>query len=157
MDLLLRFKWFLWTFGRFKVPMIGYLKPKLIKLNDNEIVIKVALNKRSKNHLNTMYFGALAVGADLAGGLYAFYHAFKVQSKVSVVFKSFQSQFLRRPEKDVFFICSQGEIVKQMIAEARATGERINKLLDIRALINYDTSPEEVAYFNLELSIKVQQ
>ena len=63
-----RFKFFLWRFSRFKVAMIGYLKPRLIKLTEQDIVICLPLRRRSRNHLNSMYFGALAVGADLAGG-----------------------------------------------------------------------------------------
>ena len=150
-----RFKLFLWHFGHFKVPLIGHLRPKLISLDDKQVVAKLALNRRSKNHLNSMYFGALAVGADLAGGLHSFYHADRAKVKTSVVFKSFQAQFLRRPESDVYFVCDMGEDVKAMIEESLRTGERINKPIKIKAFINYPSNPEEVANFILELSIKV--
>ena len=153
--ILIRFKFFMWTFGRFKVPLIGYLKPHLITLTDNEIVIKLKLNRRSKNHLQSMYFGALAVGADLAGGLHAFYHADLAKVKLSLAFKSFQAQFLKRPESDVYFVCSMGERVKDMIAESQKTGQRINKPLEVTAYTNYPQQPEEVARFVLELSLKV--
>ncbi len=33
-----------------------------------------------------MYFGALAVGADLAGGMHGFYHAKHAQVKISLAF-----------------------------------------------------------------------
>lgn len=150
-----RFKLFLWSFGHFKVPLIGHLRPKLIKLDADEIIVKLPLSRRSKNHLNSMYFGALAVGADLAGGMHSFYHADLAKLKVSIAFKSFQAQFLRRPETDVFFICSQGAVVKAMIEESKATQQRVNKPIEIKAVINYPTNPEEVANFILELSVKV--
>ncbi|ASQ47160.1 PaaI family thioesterase [Legionella clemsonensis] len=155
MKTLTRFKLFLLTFGRFKVPLIGHLKPKLIKLNAQEIVVKLPLTRRSKNHLNSMYFGALAVGADLAGGMHSFYHANQAKVKASVVFKSFQAQFLRRPETDVYFVCSQGDTVKAMIDESKATQQRVNQPIEIKAFINYPDSPEEVANFILELSVKI--
>ncbi|KTD32513.1 aromatic compounds catabolism [Legionella moravica] len=155
MSIFTRFKFFLWYFGRFKVAMIGYLKPRLIKLTDSDIVICLPLKRRSRNHLNSMYFGALAVGADLAGGLHGFYHAERAACKTSLVFKSFQAQFLKRPESDVYFVCSEGESVKKMIEDSKASGERINKPLIIKAYTNYLTEPEEVADFILELSIKV--
>ena len=154
-SLLTRFKFFIWCFGRFKVPLIGHLKPRLIKLTDQEIVIKLKLNRRSKNHLNSMYFGALAIGADLAGGLHGFYHAEQANVKLSLAFKSFQAQFLRRPESDVFFICTMGDTVREMIIESQKTGERINKPLNVSAYIQYPQQPEEVARFILELSLKV--
>ena len=155
MKALTRFKFFMWSFSRFKVPLIGYLRPHLITLTDNEIVIKLKLNRRSKNHLQSMYFGALAVGADLAGGLHAFYHAERAKVKLSLAFKSFQAQFIRRPEADVYFVCDMGEIVKEMIASSKITGQRINKPLNVTAYTNYPQQPEEVARFTLELSLKV--
>ncbi|HAU0351801.1 TPA: DUF4442 domain-containing protein, partial [Legionella pneumophila] len=127
MSPLTQFKFFLWFFSHFKVALIGYLKPKLIQLTDNEIVVRLPLTRRSRNHLHSMYFGALAVGADIAGGLHGFYHAKQAKCKVSLAFKSFQAQFLRRPESDVYFICTEGDVVKKMIEESKKSGERINK------------------------------
>ncbi|CEG58100.1 PaaI family thioesterase [Legionella fallonii] len=155
MKTLTRFKFFLWYFSHFKVAMIGYLKPRLIKISEKEIVICLPLRRRSRNHLNSMYFGALSVGADLAGGLHGFYHAELAQCKMSLVFKSFQAQFLRRPESDVYFVCNEGEVVKGMIEESQSSKERVNKPITIKAYTNYLTQPEEVANFILELSIKV--
>jgi acyl-coenzyme A thioesterase PaaI-like protein len=135
--------------------MIGYVRPRLILLNESTIVIRVPLTRRTRNHLDSMYFGALAVGADLAGGFHGFYHADLAKCTVSLAFKSFQAQFLRRPEEDVYFVCNDGELVKAMIAESKTNGERINKPLLIKAYTNYPHQPEEVADFILELSIKV--
>ncbi|HAU0473237.1 TPA: DUF4442 domain-containing protein, partial [Legionella pneumophila] len=147
MSPLTQFKFFLWFFSHFKVALIGYLKPKLIQLTDNEIVVRLPLTRRSRNHLHSMYFGALAVGADIAGGLHGFYHAKQAKCKVSLAFKSFQAQFLRRPESDVYFICTEGDVVKKMIEESKKSGERINKPIHIKAYINYLTHPEEIADF----------
>lgn len=155
MSMFTRFKFFLWYFGHFKVAMIGYLKPRLIKLSDEDIVVMLPLRRRSRNHLNSMYFGALAVGADLAGGLHGFYHAELAKCKVSLAFKSFQAQFLRRPESDVYFVCTEGTKVKSMIEESKISGERINKPVNIKAYTDYLSQPEEVADFILELSVKV--
>lgn len=150
-----RFKLFFWYFRHFKVAMIGYLKPRLIQLSEEEIVICLPLNRRSRNHLNSMYFGALAVGADLAAGLHGFYHADLAQCKVSLVFKSFQAQFLRRPESDVYFVCSEGNTVKAMIQESRITKERVNSPIHISAYTDYPGLTNKIAEFTLELSVKI--
>jgi hypothetical protein len=102
-----------------------------------------------------MYFGALAVGADLAGGLHGFYHSLQKQYKVSLVFKSFHAQFLRRPESDVYFVCSEGALVESMIQESKTTGQRVTKPIQIKAFTDYPSLIEEVASFTLELSVKV--
>ena len=48
-------KWKLFLLGLIKIPIIGYIKPKLIQIDDDEILIKIKLRKRTKNHLNSMY------------------------------------------------------------------------------------------------------
>ena len=156
MSQMLRFKLFFWYFCHFKVVLIGYLKPRLVKLDEKEIVIRLPLSRRSRNHLNSMYFGALSVGADLAGGLHGFYHADLAQCNVALVFKSFQAQFLRRPESDVYFVCSEGEQIKAMIHETNTTKERITKPVHIDAYTDYPEKTNKVAEFILELSVKIK-
>lgn len=156
MTILSRFRFFLWTFGHFKVPMIGYVKPRLVTLTNEQIVIKLALNRRSKNHLQSMYFGALAIGADLAGGLHGFYHAKKKGVVVSLAFKSMQADFLKRAESDVYFVCDSGETIEHMLTASQTTGQRINQAVAVHAFTHYHSqNKEEVARFVLELSLKV--
>lgn len=152
---LTRFKFFLWYFGHFKVPLIGYLKPRLITLTPSDLVVCLPLRRRSRNHLHSMYFGALSIGADLAGGLHGFYHAQLAKCNISLAFKSFQAQFIMRPESDVYFVCTMGNTVKSMIEESQVSGMRMNKPIRIVAYTDYLTEPVEVAHFILELSIKV--
>ena len=64
-----------------------------------------------------MYFGVLAVGADLAGGALAVYLADKRKLKTSLAFKAVSGQFLKRPEHDVVFTCNDGLAITTMIVE----------------------------------------
>ena len=89
-----KIKWQLFLLGRFKIPMLGYTAPKLIELNNNKAKVKIKLKRRTKNHLNSMYFGALAVGADVAGGIHAFYFANMHNKKVSFAFKGMSCEFI---------------------------------------------------------------
>lgn len=155
MSSLTRFKFFFWIFSHFKVALIGYLKPRLVTLTPKDIVVCIRLTRRSRNHLNSMYFGALAVGADVAAGFHGFYHAQLAQCKISLVFKSFHAQFIKRPESDVHFVCTQGDEIKAMVEKSKASGQRINKAIKVNAYTNYLTQPELVAELSLELSIKV--
>jgi hypothetical protein len=156
MDALTRFKFVLWLFGHFKVRLIGYLRPRLIKLDDTEIIICLPLNKRSRNHLHSMYFGALSVGADLAGGMHAIYHSRKKKYPIALVFKSFQAEFLKRPQSDVYFVCTEGKRVEHMIEQTKITGERVTQPIPIKAYTDYPHLSEEVAAFTLELSVKIK-
>lgn len=152
-----RFRFFLWYFGHFRVPLIGSARPKLLKLTDEDIIVKIKLRRKTKNHLNSMYFGALAIGADIAGGLHGFYHIHKADVKASILFKSFEATFLSRPESDVYFVCNEGLTVKEMIESSIKQNKRINQPITIDAYTMYEDSNRKtkVAELKLELSIKV--
>lgn len=144
----------LWLFGIFKIPLIGYVKPQLLELSDKRMVIKISLRRRTKNHLGSMYFGALAIGADLAGAYQAFHLSAKTHRKTAIVFKDFKANFLKRPEGDVFFVSEAGEQIQAMLAKTFETKERITENIQISAIINYPENPETVAEFMLGLSVK---
>ena len=72
-----KMRWLLFLLGFVKIPMIRYTKPKLLMINDDDVRVKIKLRRRTKNHLNSMYFGALSVGADIAGGIQVFYFSKK--------------------------------------------------------------------------------
>jgi hypothetical protein len=117
----------------------------------------IPLTWRTKNHLRSMYFGALAVGADASGGLLAMYLIRESGKKVSLVFKSLEAKFLKRPEDDVHFKCEQGTMIQEMIKETVQTGQRITKPLTITATTPKLTGDDPVATFVLALSLKSQR
>lgn len=147
------FKRKLFLLGFFKIPMIWYVKPRLIEINEERVVAKIRLRRRTKNHLNSMYFGALAVGADVAAGIFAFYFAEMLGKKVSFAFKGINGEFLKRAESDVTFVCDQGALVQKAMDTSLETGERVNETVKV---IAYNTSNEAVAEFDMIVSVKVK-
>ncbi|MDG1146992.1 MAG: DUF4442 domain-containing protein [Crocinitomicaceae bacterium] len=148
-----KMKWLLFLLGTVKIPMIGFVRPKLVTLNDETSEIKIKLRRRSKNHLNSMYFGALAVGADVSAGIHAFYFSKKMKRPVSFAFKSMSAEFLKRAESDITFTSNQGAVVEAAMKSSAETGTRINKPVNVIAT---DSSGELVATFVLVVSVKVK-
>ena len=146
-----KIKWQLFLLGRFKIPMLGYTAPKLIELNNNKAKVKIKLKRRTKNHLNYMYFGALAVGADVAGGIHAFYFANMHNKKVSFAFKGMSCEFIKRAESDCTFISEDGKKVEAAILKSIATGDRVNETTKVEV---YDAAQELVANFEMIVSVK---
>lgn len=144
----------MWLFSVFKVPMIGYVKPKLISIDAEKAVFKIKLRRRTRNHLKSMYFGSLAIGADLAGGFHAFYLSDRMNKKIALVFKNFEAEFIKRPDSDVYFVSESGNLVQEMIDQTIATKERVTQSISVDAYTNYFTNPEKVAEFKLGLSLK---
>lgn len=142
------------AFGFLKIPMLFWLRPSVLEMDDNRCVVKIPLNRRSKNHLNSMYFGALAAGADCAGGLLAMNLIRASGAEVSLVFKDFQAEFLKRAEGDVHFVCEQGREVRELVKRTLSSGERENLSVHIQAFVPSKSAQEPVAKFILTLSLK---
>ena len=146
--------WVIRYFGLSKVPLIFYCRPSVIKLTEETTVIKIPFKRRNRNHLRSMYFGALSVGADVAGGVLAMDLIRKSGRNISLVFKDFKADFLKRPEGDTYFTCNDGLAVKNLIDEATRIGERVNMPLKITATVPEISGNEPVAEFILTLSLK---
>ncbi len=146
-----KLKWFLYLLGKFKIPMLGYTRPKLLELTATTVRVKIKLRWRTRNHLQSMYFGALAVGADVTAGIHAFYFAKKMEKKVSFAFKGMEAQFLKRAESDIVFTTTDGNLIQQAIEQSIKTGERVNQPVKVLAT---NTSDEVVAEFIMISSVK---
>ena len=145
--------WQIFLFGLTKIPLILFCRPRAVSISDTRLEVKIKLNRRTKNHLNSMYFGVLSVGADLTGGFLAMKFIQASKSQMSLIFKDFHADFLKRAEGDVHFICEDGPAIQELIEVAEKTGERQNLLVNITATVP-TLSHEPVAKFILTLSIK---
>ncbi len=142
------------SFGLLKVPMIFYVSPKIINLDDHSTEIKIPLNWRTKNHLKSMYFGALCVGADVAGGIVAMKYIKESGSNIHLSFKDLKVNFSKRAMGATHFYCNQNQEIKTLVKNViEQPNVRMNKVLKITAKCP-EISEEEVATFELSLSLK---
>jgi len=148
-----RITWQILLFGLTKVRLIFYCRPKVISMSEQRLEIKIKLNRRTKNHLNSMYFGVLSVGADLTCGFLAMKYIQASKSRINLIFKDYHAEFLKRAEGDVHFVCEEGIAIQNLVIAAEETGERQNLPVHIVATVP-KISDEPVANFILTLSIK---
>ena len=147
---------FVRLFGFMKVPLIFWVSPSVVTINDQECVIKIPLNRRTKNHLKSMYFGVLCTGADIAGGLVAMNEISESGKKVALSFKDFKADFIKRAEGDVHFKVTQVQEIRKFVAKVIESKERMNFPVEISAVVPSINPNEEVAKFVLTLSLKVK-
>mgnify|MGYP001231427433 CR=1 FL=1 len=145
--------WQIRFFGLIKIPLIFFCFPKVISITNNRIEIRIKLNYRTRNHLKSMYFGVLSVGADLTAGFLAMKIIKRNGYKIDLIFKDFHADFLRRAEGDVHFICEEGKAIQDLVALTEEIGERKNLPVKILAIVP-SISTEPVAEFILTLSLK---
>lgn len=140
--------------GLFKIRMIGFVRARLVEYTDQKTVIRIPLNRRTRNHLGSMYFGALATGADVTGAWIAFDYLARTKKRVSIVFKDISAEFHKRADGDVYFTCLDGPEVLQAFNDTIADGERKNIVLKVVATVPSNYQDEPVATFKMTLSMR---
>jgi acyl-coenzyme A thioesterase PaaI-like protein len=137
-----------------RVPMLLFVGPKVLELDDEGCAVGIPLGWRSRNHVGSMYFGALCAGADVAGALNALRSAREHHRGVVPLFKDLKVEFLKRADGDVVFRCRDGRRVAEAVQQAADTGERVTLPVEVVATVPQKYGDEPVARFTLGLSMK---
>ena len=137
-----------------KIPMFFWLGPRLLELDDERCAIEIPFGWRSKNHLNSMYVGALCAGADLASGVHAAKLIQERYRNVKLVFADMRCEFLKRADGDVVFRSRDGRRVAEAVRQADETGERVTLPIEVVATVPRKYGDEPVARFTMGLSLK---
>lgn len=136
----------------FKIPLLAFCTPKIVRLDEERSEVLVRLDFRTRNHLNVMYFGALAMGAELSIALQAIESIRLSKQKIDFIFKDFKSSFLKRADGHVHFICEDVSKVAAMIDKASKSGERFEGTYKGYAIVEGQSEP--VMKYELTLSVK---
>lgn len=145
-----------WLFGFIKIPLVFFCKPQVITINQKRCELKIPLSRKTKNHVRSMYFGALAVGADLAGGLFLMKAISDSKKPVTFLFKDFTADFKKRAMSDVHFHCDEGKEVYALVDKCIKSGKRENKTINMYATTPKVTGDEVIASFTLTFSVKMK-
>ena len=137
-----------------KIPLMFFCRPSILSINDEAVTVKIPFKRKTKNHVGSMYFGALSIGADLAGGYLAMHHISKVNKKIKLIFKDFHADFFKRSEGDVHFVCNDGIKIKELVEQVSQSGNRGNMPVKITAYVPSKFNDDPVAQFTLTLSLK---
>lgn len=142
-------------FGLAKIPLIFLVQPKILRIDNAGAEVLVPLNYVTRNHLGSMYFGALTIGADCLVGALAL-HMIKNYPDhiIAPIFKDLHADFIKRAENGVVFRSETGAQIAGIIAKTIASGERVTESILVEAI---DVkSNEVVARFQMGLSLKAK-
>lgn len=142
----------LYTF--MNIPLIWWIQPSVVEVTQNKTVLKIPLTRRTRNHLKVMYFGALAVGAEVVVALKAVDAITHCGHKVDYIFKDFTANFAKRAEGDVHFICEEGAAVEALVKKCLETGDRESQTFHSYAIVPSKDPSVKVAEFSVTLSVK---
>lgn len=141
-------------FLKVKIPLLWFLGPRIVNIDDDVSEIRIPLNWRTRNHLGAMYIAALCAGADLAAGMGAARHILGGGQRIDLLFKDLHADFLKRADGDVLFRSSQGRAVAEAVMRTRESGERVTVPVAVVATVPAKYGDEPVARFTLGLTLK---
>lgn len=95
---------FINLYGLFKIPLVLFVNPRVVESSEDKFVLKIPLAYRTKNHMGSMYFGALGIGAELSIAAAAVVAIAESKQKIDFIFKDFKAEYLKRGSGDVHFI-----------------------------------------------------
>ncbi len=141
------------AYSMVQIPLLGLITPRVMELSESRSVIRVRLDRRTRNHLGVMYFGALAMGAELSIALKAIEAIQESGKKIDFIFKDFSAQFLRRADGHTHFICEQAAEVNELIQQSLESSERLEKTFSGYAIVP-KAGEEPVMKYTLTLSVR---
>lgn len=151
---MLKATWSLRLFAWGRIPLIAILRPTLLAVDGRRCVVRIPLGWLTRNHLGSLYFGALCIGADIAGGLMVMNLIRDRRSPVAFLFKDFQAEFHKRAEGAAIFTCEDGDMLRDLLERAEASGEREEGTVTVVTTVPDRMGAEPVATFRLTISMK---
>jgi len=146
--------WSLRLFALTRIPLIALVRPTLLAADAEKCVVRLPLSWLARNHLGSLYFGALCIGADVAGGLIVMNLIRARRSRVAFLFKDFHADFHKRAEGATVFECRDGKNLRALLEKAEASGEREEGTVHVIATVPAKLGDEPVATFRLTISMK---
>jgi hypothetical protein len=148
-----RYNVFLFFFGLLKIPLLLFVRPKILLLDEEKCRFRIKLGYFTKNHLNSMYFGVLGIGAELSIAGAAVFAVEQLGQRVDIIFKDYSCEFLKRADGHVLFCCDEVKDVRKVIMDAAQSPDRIEKTLSGYAVL--EKQPDvRLANYRLTLSVK---
>src|SRR5512143_1565148 len=140
-----------------RIPLFLFTGPRVLALDAEGCDLEIPLTWRTRNQLiGAMYFGALCVGADLAGGLPAARIMLARYPRMKLVFAGMKAEFLKRADGDVVFRNRDGQRIAEAVERAASTGERVTLPLQVVATVPRRYGDEPVARFTMSLSLRLK-
>ena len=142
--------------GFFKIPLVNFVGLKMVKRDENQCTLSMPLNRKTKNHVNSVYFACMTAGADLTAGFPVILEIIRLKKNIIPIFKDMSAEFYKRAEGEIYFTSKQNKEIKEVIDKAISTGERYNIPVEVIATVPKAFGDDPVAKFTLNLSLKIK-
>ena len=144
----------LFRMGVSVVPMIRYLRPRLVELSPDRAVVRINHSRRSKNAYNSLFIGAFSTGSDCVAGLYPMKYMFETGHRTIPIMKSATAEYYKRVNSYAHFTCTQGLELYDLCNQVVASGQRLEFPIAVTVTAPEEYGDEPVARITQVLSLK---
>ncbi len=139
-----------------KVPLLFTCSPRIEKLDELSSVAVIPLRFMTKNHVGSMYFGALAMGAELSVAMPIVFDIFQDKKPLTFLFTEFHCEFLKKAKEDIYFVFDEMPAMNKLKAEVLEKGGAQSGYFSGAAYLksNYATKKDPVIKFRIGVNLK---
>jgi hypothetical protein len=145
----LLFTWFLLI----KLPMGLLAGLRLVEATERHAIVRVKYQYLTKNPFHSIYFGCLAMAAELSSGVLGMVYTMGLKPDVSMLIVNLEGEFKKKGRGRIHFVCEDGELMGKAAQETRETGEPRTVTA---TSIGRDAQGREVARFLITWSFKAK-
>ncbi|MEW5850327.1 MAG: YiiD C-terminal domain-containing protein [Myxococcota bacterium] len=125
------------------VPFNASVKPRVIKLSEDEVVTEVALRRAVANHLGSMHAAVLVTVGEYAQGLLILANAGKLGAEI--IIQRLSIEYTAKAKGTVQARCTLPPNFREHVAEALARGE--NPSVTLESVLTDKKTGQQVAVF----------
>lgn len=144
----------LFHFGISLTPMIRYVSPRLVEITSDRATVRIDVSRRTKNHVNSLFLGALTAGGDCVAALFPMKFMFETGHPAAPIVKSVSSEYYKKIMKYAHFTCTQGRELYEVCHAAVVSGERREITVHVMVTAPAEFGDEVVARISQVMSIK---
>ena len=144
-----KFRMFLFS----KLPAAYIAGVRVRDIDEKRCVVTVPYKWLSQNPFRSTYFACLSMAAEMSTGSLAMAHLYKLDPPVSMLVVKVESEYFKKATGRTSFICEDGSLFEQAIADTIATGEA--RTVKARS-VGKNKDGEIVAEFFITWSFKVK-
>lgn len=137
----------------FKLPAAYFAGVRVREIDEKRCVATVPYKWLSQNPFRSTYFACLSMAAEMSTGSLAMAHLYKIDPPVSMLVVKVESEYFKKATARTSFVCEDGGLFENAIAETIATGEA--RIVKARS-IGRNKEGEVVAEFYITWSFKVK-
>lgn len=137
----------------FKLPSAYFCGVRVKKVTSQLTITGVKHRWINQNPFRSVYFAVQAMAAELSTGILVMLHINESGKKVSMLVTGNRSTFTKKATGKITFTCNEGDLVKDALSNAIATGT--GQTFNLTS-IGVDEKGDVVSTMEFEWSIKVK-